>query len=526
MARNRLLFSLMACCFAQPLAAATFTVTTTADSGPGSLRQAILDSNANGNGELDTINFNIPGAGPHVIAPTTDLPGIRSSITIDGYTQPGATPNTRTPAQGGLDTQLRIVVSGQNGLSGSVGLVFENQTASGTRTLRGLAIAGFETQVRWSANVPGDLIVEGNFIGTDAAGVAPPAAGLAGRSGVVVSGSLGNMRIGGLNPAQRNLIAGPSGTTGNSGVGIDVSQLLGGSVTIQGNLIGTDPSGTSARAHTIGVRVTGVSPTLSPPPPPPGTAVQIGGTDANARNLISGNLDSGITLGNFGSFLVDRVVIEGNWIGTDITGLLPLPNGVDPNSSAGIIRNQNFAGSSRSRIGGSAAGAANRIAFNNGRGIVASGNPNANFGGTLEIGTNQIFANLGLPFDNTDTPRANDVGDPDGGTNRSQNWPALLSATRPQMGEIQISFRVDTTVANATYPLRVELYAADSAGSPVTLIGTSTIAAADAQTNRSITLTPSVGVGYITAIATDADGNSSEYSDLLDVNRIFGDGFE
>lgn len=509
-----------------PASAATFTVTTTADSGPGSLRQAILDSNANGNSELDTISFNIPGAGPHVIAPTTALPGIRSSVTIDGYTQPGATPNTRTPAQGGLDTQLRIVVSGQNGLSGSVGLVFENQTASGTRTLRGLAIAGFETQVLWDANLPGDLIIEGNFIGTDAGGVAPPAAGLAGRRGIFVSGSLGNMRIGGLSPAQRNLIAGPSGTTGNSGVGIDVSQLLGGSVTIQGNLIGTDPSGTSARAHTIGVRVTGVSPTLSPPPPPPGTAVQIGGTDANARNLISGNLGSGITLGNFGSFLVDRVVIEGNWIGTDITGLLPLPNGVDPNTSAGIIRNQNFAGSSRSRIGGSAPGAANRIAFNNGRGIVASGNPNANFGGTLEIGTNQIFANVGLPFDNTDTPRANDVGDPDGATNRSQNWPLLLAATRGSAGQIQIDFRVDTAVANATYPLRVELYAADPGGGPLSLIGTSTIAAADAQTNRSITVTPSVGVGFITALATDDAGNSSEYSDLLDVNLIFRNGFE
>jgi hypothetical protein len=518
---------LVGCLFvALPVSAATFTVTTTADSGPGSLRQAILDSNANGNGELDTINFNIPGAGPHVIARTTALPDVRSSITIDGYTQPGATPNTRTPAQGGLDTQLRIVVSGQNGLSGSVGLNFENQAASGTRTLRGLAIAGFETQVRWNANVPGDLIVEGNFIGTDAGGVAPPAAGLAGRSGVLVFGSLGNMRIGGLNPAQRNLIAGPSGTTGNSGVGIDVSQLLGGSVTIQGNLIGTDPSGTSARAHTIGVRVTGVSPTLSPPPPPPGTAVQIGGTDPNARNLISGNLGSGILMQNFGSQLVDRVVIEGNWIGTDVTGALPLPNGSVASQHAGIHRIQNFGGSSFNRIGGSAPGAANRIAFNVGRGILATGVGSAGNAGTLEIGDNEIYANAGIPFDNTDGPRTNDPGDADLGTNRMQNHPEIQSAVRPPGGGIAVDFRVDTAIANAAYPIRVDFYRADPGGGPLAKVGSASIAAVDAQTTRSVLLTETQGLGFLTAMATDALGNSSEYADGIDLDRILRDGFE
>lgn len=52
------------------------------------------------------------------------------------------------------------------------------------------------------------------------------------------------------------------------------------------------------------------------------------------------------------------------------------------------------------------------------------------------------------------------------------------------------------------------------------------IAAADAQANRTASLNASVGVGFITAIATDAGGNSSEFSDVLDVNRIFDDGSE
>ena len=73
--------------------AATFTVTNTSDAGAGSLRQAILDSNATPG--ADTINFNIPGAGVHTIVLTTWLPNTTDPVTVDGYTQPGSSPNTR-----------------------------------------------------------------------------------------------------------------------------------------------------------------------------------------------------------------------------------------------------------------------------------------------------------------------------------------------------------------------------------------------------------------------------------------------
>jgi hypothetical protein len=513
---------LATCAFAASnLSAATFTVTNSADSGAGSLRQAILDSNANGINDSDTIEFNIPGAGPHVIAPATNLPPINTrTITIDGYTQPGSSPNTRTPAQGGLDTQLRIVLSAQNLQNGSgnaVGLVFGNTAQLGTRAVRGLAIAGFDSHIRIDTNMTGDVVIEGNYIGADAAGLVPAQVGLVSRLGVVAAGYQGNMRIGGLLPGQRNLFAGVG--VGSAGVGIQLSEVVGlGSVTIQGNQIGTDPAGTAQRGLAVGIRVAGVGGT--------GTGVLIGGTDPNARNLISGNLTFGIELLPLFGRLVDRVTIEGNWIGTDSTGALPLPNGRDPAQHAGIIRSQNSPGSSRSRIGGSTPGAANRIAFNTGRGIIASGNGNTGDGGTIEIGDNEIIGNAGIAFDNTDRPRANDPGDADVGTNRVQNHPDLLGATRPAMGTLQVSFRVDTAVANATYPLRVDFYRADSSGGPFGLIGSASIAAADAQTNRTITMTPSIGVGFLTAIVTDAAGNSSEYADVLDINRVFADGFE
>src|SRR5262245_15297541 len=74
------------------LAPATFTVINTLDSGAGSLRQAILGANAAPGADL--IDFQIPGAGVHTISPTSTLPAITDTVTIDGYTQPGAAANT------------------------------------------------------------------------------------------------------------------------------------------------------------------------------------------------------------------------------------------------------------------------------------------------------------------------------------------------------------------------------------------------------------------------------------------------
>src|SRR5689334_196222 len=73
----------------------TYTVTNVNDSGPGSLRQAILDANANPGG--DAIAFNIPGPAPHVIAPQSPLPVITDSVSVAGRTQPGYSATTGAP---------------------------------------------------------------------------------------------------------------------------------------------------------------------------------------------------------------------------------------------------------------------------------------------------------------------------------------------------------------------------------------------------------------------------------------------
>ena len=89
-----------------------FTVTNTNDIGLGSLRQAILDSNANPGppGTTNLIEFNISGSGVHTIMPATQLPDIVEPVMIDGYTQPGSHVNTL--AQLGLGSQLPVDVRG------------------------------------------------------------------------------------------------------------------------------------------------------------------------------------------------------------------------------------------------------------------------------------------------------------------------------------------------------------------------------------------------------------------------------
>src|SRR6185369_13549143 len=117
--------------------AATFTVTNTNDSGAGSLRQAILDANAAAG--ADTIAFDIPGTGVHTIVPFLPLPAITEGLTIDGYTQPGASPNTNGPELG-TNAQLMIEIDGTNtGATTSDAILILASVANGC-TIRGLVL--------------------------------------------------------------------------------------------------------------------------------------------------------------------------------------------------------------------------------------------------------------------------------------------------------------------------------------------------------------------------------------------------
>lgn len=132
---------------------ATFTVTNTGDAGAGSLRQAIIDSNATTT-EDDVIAFNIPGNGTHQIDLQSGLPSITDTVTIDGWTQPGF---NGTP---------QIFLNGENA-GASSGIIAQ---ASGS-TIRGIGIQNFE-QNGILVNDASNLQIHGNYIGLGPNGIA------------------------------------------------------------------------------------------------------------------------------------------------------------------------------------------------------------------------------------------------------------------------------------------------------------------------------------------------------------------
>jgi CSLREA domain-containing protein len=222
----------------QPVLAApaTFTVNTTADSNgacepsPGdcSLREAINAANDNDNFfDTDRIHFNIPGQGVQTIRPQSALPQIVTLMRIDGYTQPGADENTVAE---GTNAVILIELDGSqaglaNGLTVGTGGFLE---------ARGLVINAFSLAGVHAVAESNGITLEGNFIGTNAAGTAAKPNFVA---GVIANGFIGSpATIGGVidQPERRNLIS------GNNGQGVSLER----EAFIANNLIGTDRTGT------------------------------------------------------------------------------------------------------------------------------------------------------------------------------------------------------------------------------------------------------------------------------------------
>src|SRR6267143_2065884 len=141
-------------------ALATFTVTTTNDAGAGSLRTAI--TNANAAAGTDTFVFNIPGNSLHTINLTSALPTITGRVTIDGYTETGSSVNTLAT---GNNAVLHIELNG-TGAGGVNGLMLG--AGSDGSTIRGLVINRFSLD-GIQINSTNNLIV-GNWIGVDSTG--------------------------------------------------------------------------------------------------------------------------------------------------------------------------------------------------------------------------------------------------------------------------------------------------------------------------------------------------------------------
>lgn len=431
----------------------------TASLGECTLRAAIGEANFSAG--IDTINFNISGAGVKTITPNSILPDIAQPLIIDGYTQPGASVNTAITTDNAV---ILIEINGTNAGAGANGFVLLG-TASGS-TLRGLAINRFG-RVGISLLEGDNNIISGNFIGTDATGLIDRGNGSVGIYSEFGAFSDGNL-IGGTTPAARNIISGngnagiafefrssnnsvqgnfiglaADGTTvlsnnnygvgfgsftagtmiggdddddgaadgivnarnyisGNTGNGIFIGGSGFGGITIRGNFIGTDTSGTLARPNTVGIGTNAANGSI------------IGGTTSGAGNLISGNTGDGISIGFTGNMSV-----RGNRIGTAADGVSALANTGDGIEIA--------TGGGNNQIGGIAVNEGNIIAFNIEDGVQITdvgASPINN-----PILSNSIFSNGGLGINlSVDGVTPNDAGDADNGGNNLQNFPVITSA--------------------------------------------------------------------------------------------------
>jgi titin len=291
----------------------TYTVTNINNAGAGSLRQAIL--NANAHAGLDTIAFNIPGSGTHIIYPTSSLPTITDRVIIAGDTQPGynGTPLIMLDGFYAGQTQGLVLHAGGctvNALwvasfrSDGVAIFSPDnwiyRNVIGNNDGAGVLIDGEDARIN---------LLQGNSIGTNPGGtVAWPNRG----GGVVIDRGASGNRVGtALGPFTGNSISGNSTGGLTSGVFILDSGSSGNAV--NGNWIGVGgSSGNVALGNDVGVWVgRGAHFNL------------IGGSGA-AGNVISGNRQRGIVLADPGT---TENYVQGNLIGTDPAGSAAVPNG-------------------------------------------------------------------------------------------------------------------------------------------------------------------------------------------------------
>lgn len=333
---------------------ATFSVINTDDVGAGSLRDAIDQANLTVG--ADRIEFAIAGSGIHTIKPQSPLPSITETVEIDGFSQPGASPNSLT--DGRNNAQLMIELDGSEAGSGASGLDIFGDAASQS-VVRGLVINRFIAQAGIAVTGAQEVRIEGNFLGVDASGTSA----LSNSWGMYIAGGISSIVVGsdgsGTNdPSKRNVISGNSiaGIHLEGALYVDNSTRL----HIAGNTIGLDalasyaiPNQRGMVLHNEGNLIVGFT----------------GEGDSLAqRNLISGNSAEGIVApGN------TRITVAGNYIGTDYSGLIGVGNGLGVSLNFGA--HHNIVGTNGDGVGDASEG---NLISGNGEGVLIQGGANDN----------------------------------------------------------------------------------------------------------------------------------------------------
>jgi len=424
------------------------------DDGAGNctLRAAIEESNSHP--EEHTILFNIAGSGVRTLRPLTPLPSLTETITINGYSQPGAQPNTAI-APRPFNGTLLIEINGTDSIiPNSSGI----SIAASNVVVRGLVVNSFNFD---GFNVDGDHnTIAGNYIGTDPSGLLDQGNSQRGvGSGPTHSN---NLLIGGLAPQDRNIVSGNE----NAGISPNIGHK---NWTVQGNYIGIGSDGLTSIGNSTYGEQGGLSLDND-------NGHVVGGSQQGATNVISGNNSFGIFPDNSSG-----LIIQGNIIGPDWKGD-PLLN----NPQLGGIGLPPLAGPiSQVLIGGTTHSAANLIAYNNGTGIAILSSTRANQvlyqSNDIAVLGNRIFGNrpegsyplsqtaLGIDLLSMNLPEftitnrgtnLNDPTDADDGANQYMNYPILRSVQQKGQ-QLLIDFSLDAAGSNVGDRYRIEFFAND-----------------------------------------------------------------
>lgn len=537
----------LAICASPKLASAAVMVTNTNDSGTGSLRAAITLANATPGTEIDFNITSSPVGNVWTIKPTTPLPAITANSTkIDGTTQTTNVSDSNTSGP-------EVVINGSLAGSSANGLTI----GSNSCTVKGLVINGFSVagiSIDYHANLtaanPQSNSVQYCYLGTDPTGTSAVANG----DGIDII-SADYSVIGSTSSTTHNIIS------GNTSTGINLTGYCSHNI-VEGNYIGTDRTGTAQLAnHWYGIYMWYFEGSEIPYD---GQNI-IGGTASGTRNVISGNWDTNI----FVQYAKD-LLIEGNFIGTDVTGNTTISRSV-PQGYGIYVRQTD----GPVTIGGSTAAERNVIGDhyyagialqdshfiyirgnyvgvgpdgvsnvgNNGEGILTFGVPdNVTIGGTpagyanaiynngqagiwisgttseparVLMRANSISNNGGLGIDlGPGGVNANDTLDTDTGPNDSLNFPVLTSAT--SNGTTSTIKGTLNSYASATF--NIDFYrvtAADPSGygEGRQYLGSTTVTTDASGNSGTFTFTgPAVTVGHYITATTSASARTSEFS--------------
>ena len=348
-------------------------------------------------------------------------------------------------------------------------------TIGGTTEAARNLISGNGANLIIGGDARGNVVV-GNLIGTDVTGSVALDSG----PGISLDAARSNS-IGGTTAAERNVI------TGSVSISRVAASL--GNNRVQGNFIGTDVTGTQKLGDADD-----------------GVVISDSNFNTVSGNVISGRRKNGVVI--TGGLVAESNTVEGNLIGTDVSGTTPIGNGLH-----GILITSEgpSSGPAENRIQG------NTIAFNGGAGVSVD----SSAGCCNPMKSNSLYGGLGIDL-GPDGVTPNDPGDADSGPNDLQNFPVPSSATSSDNGTT-IQGTLDSTPSTQ---FELEFFsntACDPSGfgEGQTPLGSTTVTTDESGgASFAVTFSTAVPQGqFITATAIGPNRDTSEFSQCIVVQQ-------